>query len=176
MRIFGLLFFIAMLSGTALGQQSSDVSSCGVDVRWLNTNGTVNYVRSSETPAQLSFLVHLSKGTNCSNAEVSVSATYLTESQDYVCSGTIRSAMTVTSNVQEFNISIRPFMQLDFLRWRNQPGARGEQPGQRLNCSNIDGTSDIGDAERHKAGWMRLTIGAAHSGGLSITEAIFRFQ
>src|SRR5262245_54252992 len=114
MRIFVLLFFIVMFCGSALAQQSSaDVSSCGVDVRWMNTNGSINYVRSSETLAQLSFLVHLSKGTNCSTAEVSVSATYLTDSQDFICSGSIRSAMSVTSNVQQFNISVRPFMQLD---------------------------------------------------------------
>ena len=177
MRILAVLGLVAVVCGTALGQSSgSDSVSCGIDVRWLNTNGTITLNRSTETPTNLSFLVHLGKGANCSNGEISVTATFLTEAQDFICSGTIRSAMTVTSSVQEFNISIRPFMQLDFLRWRNQPGARGEQPGKRLDCANVDGTADIGDADRHKAGWMRLTIGGTHRDAVSITEAMFRFQ
>jgi hypothetical protein len=147
-----------------------------VDVRWLNTTGSVTYSRSLEIPAQLSLLAHLSRGTRCTDAEVTLTATYLTEAQDFICSGTIRQAMTVSSLVQGFNISVRPFMQLDFVRWRNQPGIRGEQQGKRLACLNLDGTSDVGDAERQKAGWMRVSIGVMPSaGGLAMTEAIFRF-
>ena len=121
-------------------------------------------------------MVHLGRGPGCSSAEVTLSATYLSEGQDFICSGTIRSAMNVTSQVQTFNISIRPFMQNDFVRWRNQPGARGEQQGKRLPCFNLDGTSDLGDTDRQKAGWLRVSVGVFPSnGGLAVTEAMFRF-
>jgi hypothetical protein len=84
--------------------------------------------------------------------------------------------MNVASLVQTFNISIRPFAQLDFVRWRNQPGVRGEQIGKRLACMNLDGTADLGDSDRLKAGWMRLAIGVAPpQGGLGMAEVIFRF-
>jgi len=179
MRFLASLSFIALFGVNAFGQSdrssSSDVTICDADVRWLNTNGSVNYRRSSEVPAYLSFLVHLSHNGNCSSGEVTLTATYLTEDQDFICSGTVRQAMTVSSAVQTFNMSIRPFMQLDFVRWRNQPNQRGEQPGKRLVCLNVVGTSDVGDAERQKAGWMRLSLSVAPSaGGLAVSEAVFR--
>src|SRR5215813_6797025 len=142
---FGLLL---LLCSNVFGQSSNSSSSsnavaCGVDVRWLNSTGSVNYVRSTGGPEDLSLLVHLGGGSDCGSAEVTVTATYLTESQSFICSGTIRSAMNVSSAVQALNISIRPFTQLDFVRWRNQPGIRGEQQGKRLPCMNLDGTSDV---------------------------------
>jgi hypothetical protein len=172
-----LLFSMSGLSQSRSSSSAdSDFTTCPTDVRWLNTNGSVNHPRSSEAPVYLSFLAHLSKGDGCSSAEVTFTATYLTESQDFICAGTIRNAMNVSSQVQGFNISVRPFIQLDFLRWRNEPGARGEQAGKRLTCLNIDGTSDVGDAERQKAGWMRVSVGVISAkGGLAVTEAIFRF-
>jgi len=169
--------FILALCMNARGQtSSSDSQLCAVDVRWLNTTGSVNYARSIDTAKELSFIVHLSRGSGCSSAEVSITATYLTDAQDLICSGTIRQAMNVSLPVQTFNISIRPFTQLDFVRWRNQPGVPGEQQGKRLACLGIDGTSNLGDADRQKAGWMRLTISVMPAGGgLSLTEAVFRF-
>jgi len=177
---FVLSFSLVLMFTTSGLSQSrssdSDFTTCQTDVRWLNTNGSVNHQRSSEVPVYLSLLAHLAKGDGCSSAEVSVTATYLTENQDFICGGTIRNAMNVSTQVQGFNISVRPFLQLDFLRWRNEPGARGEQAGKRLTCLNIDGTSDVGDAERQKAGWMRLFIAVISAkSGLAVTEVIFRF-
>jgi hypothetical protein len=171
-----LLFCSNVFGQSSKPSSSSDVISCGLDIRWLNSTGSINYVRSTGVPEELSFLVHLAGGSDCGSAEVTVTATYLTESQNFICSGTIRSAMNVSSAVQAFNISIRPFTQLDFVRWRNQPGIRGEQQGKRLPCMNLDGTSDVSDTDRQKAGWMRLSIGVLSSGGgLGLTEAMFRF-
>ena len=172
-----LLFSMSGLSQSRSSSSSdSDFTTCPTDIRWLNTSGSLNHQRSSELPVFLSLLTHLAKGDGCSSAEVTVTATYLTENQDFICGGTIRNAMNVSSQVQELNISIRPFMQLDFLRWRNEPGIRGEQAGKRLTCLNIDGTSDVGDAERQKAGWMRISVGVISAkSGLAVTEAIFRF-
>jgi hypothetical protein len=178
MRFLAVLSVAALLCSNALAQSeksAADSTLCGVDARWMNTSGNVSHPRSNENPVNLTLLVHLGRGSGCSSAEVMVTATYLSENQDFICGGTIRQAMSVSSLVQEFNIAVRPFMQLDFLRWRNQPGARGEQLGKRLNCTNIDGTSDIGDAERQKAGWMRLSVGVIPAGGgISVTEALFR--
>jgi hypothetical protein len=166
-----------LFSLNVLGQSersSSDTTTCAADVRWLNTNGSLTRPRSSEAPEQLSFLVNLGHGSGCTTADVNVSATFLTDTQEYICSGTIRSAMSVSSPVQTFNIALRLFTQLDFLRWRNQPGARGEQLGKRLDCMNIDGTADVGDATRQKAGWIRVSIAVSPSGGgLAVTEAIY---
>jgi hypothetical protein len=178
MRLFLSASLIMLFCANVLGQSeksSSDNPTCAVDVRWLNTNGSLTRARSSESPEQLSFLVHLGRGNGCSTADVSVSAAFLTDSQEYICSGTIRSAMNVSSQIQTFNIALRPFTQLDFLRWRNQPGARGEQPGKRLDCLNVDGTADVGDATRQKAGWIRLSIAVSPAGGaLALTEAVLR--
>lgn len=179
MRFLAGLSLMLTFSVNGLGQSqtsSPNLASCGVDLRWLNTDGTLDHARSLQTPESLSLLVHLSRGEGCSVAEVNVTATFLTESQDFICSGTIRSAMSVSSQVQVLNVAIRPFMQLDFLRWRNQPGSRGEQQGKRLVCMNLDGTTDLGDIDRQKGGWMRLSIGVIPAaGGLSVTEAIVRF-
>jgi hypothetical protein len=176
MRLFATFGLLLLFGSNVLGQSksssSSDVVSCGIDVRLLNTTGSLNHVRSSEAPEELSFLVHLS---GCGSAEVTLTATYLTDAQDFVCSGTIRSAMNVSSQVQVFNISIRPFKQLDFVRWRNQPGVRGEQQGKRLPCMSLDGTADVSDTDRQRAGWLRLSIGVIASGGLGLTEAMIRF-
>src|SRR5262245_46790231 len=99
MRLFGCVSLIMLFCVHALGQSeksSSDSPTCAVDVRWLNTNGSLTRARSSETPEQLTFLVHLGRGDGCTTAEVNVSTTYLTDNQEYICSGTIRSAMSVS--------------------------------------------------------------------------------
>jgi len=45
-----------------------------------------------------------------------------------------------------------------------------------MPCMNLDGTVDVGDTERIKAGWMRLSIGVFPSGGgVAVTEAVVRF-
>jgi hypothetical protein len=175
MRVLTILTFLFLCSISAFPQSSSssDVKACAIDMRWLNTDGSLQYRRGSEAQ-NLSFLVHQS---GCPSAEVTVSATYLTDTQDYICSGTVRHAMSLSTEVQEFNIAIRPFIQTDFVRWRNQPGVRGEQAGKRLDCLNIDGTAGIGDSERLKASWMRLSIGVIATGGsVAVTEALFKFQ
>ena len=179
MRILMSISLLLLFSTHGLSQSqtsSSDAVQCVADVRWLNTTGSLNHARSLQLPEELSFMVHLGRGTGCSSAEVTLTATYLSDGQEFICSGTIRSAMKVTSQVQTFNMSVRPFTQLDFVRWRNEPGARGEQQGKRLPCLNLDGTSDVGDTDRQKAGWMRLSVGVFPSnGGLAVTETIFRF-
>jgi hypothetical protein len=181
MRLFAIVSFVLLVCTNAIGQSqsqsgSSSEISCAVDARWLNTTGSLSHQRSSPLPDELTLLVHMGKGSNCPSAEVTITATYLTETQDYICSGTIRNALTVSSQVQTFNLSIRPFSQGDFVRWRNAPGARGEQQGKRLPCMNLDGTVDLGDTDRVKAGWMRLSIGVIPNGGsLAVTEAMVRF-
>jgi hypothetical protein len=142
----------------------------------LNAGGSMEYARSSEMVKDLSLLVHVGRGSGCVPSEVSLTVTYLTEAQNLICAGTLRSAMTVMSQIQVFNVAIRPFTQLDFFRWRNQPGIRGEQQGKRLQCMNIDGTSDVGDTDRQRAGWMRLSIGVIpDAGGVAVSELLFRF-
>src|SRR5262245_13800125 len=101
------LIILFSANGLSQSQRSTDTAPCSVDARWLNTSGTADHRRSSELPEQLTLLVHLGEGSNCSSAEITVTATYLTEAQDFICSGTIRSAMQVSSQVQVFNISIR---------------------------------------------------------------------
>jgi hypothetical protein len=172
MNLLIVLSFVA----NAFSQSDPDVEPCSVDVRWLNTDGNLSHRKSAETFKDVSFLVHLGRGYNCSGAEVAITATYLTEAQEFICSGTIRSALTVSSTIQNFNISFRPFTQNDFVRWRKQPGVRGEQIGKRLACFSLDGTADLGDSDRIRAGLMRVTIGVVPSaGGLGIVEAVFRF-
>jgi hypothetical protein len=114
----------------------------------------------------------VSKGSNCS-AEIRVTATFLTDAQEFICSGTIPKAMTTASEVQTFNIEIRPFTQNDFLRWRNEPGIRGLQQGKRLNCTGLDGTADVGDLDRAKATWVHLAVTVLPTGGgLAVLEAL----
>src|SRR5262245_27849805 len=179
MRFLSILGFVLLSCTNVLSQSqtssTSNVPQCPVDVRWLNTTGSLTYSKSLDGPVELSFLVHLSRGSGCSGAEVSVTATYLSEDQEFICSGPIRPAMNVSSQVQVFNTSIRPFTQLDFIRWRNQPGARGEQLGKRLPCMSLDGTSDVGDSDRQNAAWMRVSVGVLPAaGGLGVIDAVFR--
>jgi hypothetical protein len=179
MRIFAILGLVLLACTSAIGQSQSSSSSeiaCTADARWLNTEGSLSHLRSTPTPDELSLMVHMGKGTNCGSAEITITATYLGENQEFICSGTIRNALSASSPVQFFNLSVRPFAQGDFVRWRNAPGVRGEQQGKRMPCMNLDGTVDVGDTERIKAGWMRLSIGIFPSGGgVSITGAVVRF-
>lgn len=182
MRVPAILMFAVILNFKALGQSGSRSSPdaaipCSADAKWLNTNGNLNSSKGSQTPVPISLLVHVSKGNNCSNAEIHVTASFLSDTQEFICSGTIAQAMTMGSEVQSFNLEVRPFMQHDFLRWRNQPGIRGLQQGRRLNCFNLDGTADVGDTDRSKAAWPRLSIGVLPpGGGLSVVEALIRIN
>src|SRR5687767_3232350 len=102
MRLFAILALAMTFGLNAFSQSktsSSNFAPCSVDLRWLNTDGSLNYARSIQTPESLSLLVHVSSGEGCSTAEVNVTATFLSEGQDFICGGTIRSAMTVSQQV-----------------------------------------------------------------------------
>ncbi len=183
MRFPTALVLTLTLAANALGQagrSSSSASSnapvpCSADARWTNTTGSSSYSRQTAVPVSLNLLAHVSKGSGCSGPDIAVTATFLGENQDYICSGTVLQALQMTSDIQNFNIEIRPFSQLDFVRWRNMPGGRGIQQGKRLACLNLDGTADVGDLDRQKAGWVRLSVAVQPSGGgLAITEAMIR--
>jgi len=122
-------------------------------------------------------VTHVSKGTNCTNAEIRVTATFLTDSRNFICSGTISNAMMVSSEAQTFNIEIRPFTQNEFLRWRNQPGVRGVPQGKQLTCTNYDGSADITDVDRSNATWLHLAVAVLPSGGgLAVLEVLVQMN
>ena len=182
MRVLTLLMMVPLLGGYAFAQSSSNSSSdnsirCMADARWANTNGSLIYSKQLQLPVTATLLAHVSKGTNCPDGEIRVSATYLTSSRDFICSGSIQNAMTTSSEAQAFNIEIRPFTQNDFLRWRNQPGVRGIQQGRELKCFNIDGSSEVGDVDRAKAAMIHLTFAVLpKGGGLAIAEALIQIN
>ena len=171
MRIAIVLIFMLVAAATAFGQESDSPVLCTADLKWLNTNTDLKYSRGAQIPASLSILAH--RGSTCPT-EITLTATYLTENLDFICSGTMRQALVMSSDVQSFNIEIRPFAQLDFMRWRNEPGTRGVQQGKRLVCSNLDGTSDVGDNDRQGATWIRLSVGAVSRGGVAVEEVMLR--
>jgi hypothetical protein len=183
MRFLQTLLVLMLFSSYALGQSNRSSSSssdqlagCVADARWSNTNGSLTYSKELQMPISVSMLTHLSKG-SCANAEIRVTATYLTDAQEFICVGTIAQAMTTTSEVQSFNLEIRPFVQNDFLRWRNQPGVRGVQQGKRLNCTSLDGSSEVTDVDRSKAAWIHLAIGVLPgNGGLAVLEALIQVK
>jgi hypothetical protein len=172
-----LLMMILAATGTALAQNSDSDNEpdCPADIRWLNTGADPTYSRSGQLPASLSVLVHVSISRNCSH-EITLTATYLTETLEYICNGTIRRALQISSEVQNFNIEIRPFNQVDFLRWRNEPGVTGIRQGKRLPCAGLDGTADVNDTERQKAAWVRLSVAVLSRGGLDVEEVTLRIN
>ena len=188
MRVLAILMLAPLLGGHAFGQanrSSSDSSSkssdspgpCVADARWSNTNVSLAYSRQTQLPISISLLTHVSKGSNCSDTEIRVTATYLTDTQEFICNGTIPQAMTASSEAQSFNLEIRPFIQSDFLRWRNQPGIRGIQQGKTMPCKNIDGSADVGDLDRSKATFIHLAVAVLpRGGGLAVIEALIRIS
>ena len=158
------------------GSGSSDqVGPCIAEAKWSNSTGSLNFPRGSQLPVSLTILAHVSKGPRCTDSEVRLTVTYLTDTQEFICSGTIPRALTVSTESQVFNIEIRPFAQNDFVRWRNQPGVRGLQMGKPLPCLNLDGTSDIGDVDRSKATWVHIALAVLpNGGGLAVLEALIR--
>jgi hypothetical protein len=163
------------INSSSSGPSSSDAAPppCVVDARWVNTNGTLTYSKQSQTPVSASLLAHVSKGSRCSNAEVRITATFLTEDQEFICSGTIPQAMTMVSQAQIFNLEVRPLTQQDFVRWRNQPGAFGLRQGKSLMCANLDGTSDVSDIDRSKAKWIHIAVAVLPpSGGLAVLGGV----
>jgi hypothetical protein len=173
MRVLMVVMFALVANGFAQSTDSDNSIQCVTDARWSNSNGSVNYSRSSQSFVPLSLLVHQGKG--CGLGDIHLTATFLTDAQEFICGGTIRQAMLITGEVGTFNIEIRPFTQLDFFRWRNQPGSRGIQQGLRLNCTNLDGTSEVGDPERQKAGWVRISVAVVPArGGLALAETLMR--
>jgi hypothetical protein len=182
MRIVAAVMCLTLLSGYAFGQSdrsdsasSEVVGPCIANARWTNTNANLTYSKQSQTPVSISLLTHVSKGRRCSSAEIRVTATFLSDAQEFICSGTIQQAMTTSSEAQTFNLEIRPFTQNDFLRWINQPGNRGVQQGKRLNCMSPDGTAEIGDINRIKANWIHVALAVLpDGGGLAVLEALIQ--
>jgi len=185
MRVLTVLMLIPFLCVQGFGQSSRSSSSgsgssdkvapCIADAKWPNSNGSLNFPRGSQVPVSLTLLTHVSKGPGCSDTEVRVTVTYLSDAQEFICSGTIPRALTVSAESQIFNIEIRPFAQNDFLRWRNQPGVRGLQMGKPLQCFNLDGTSDLSDTDRAKATWVHVAVAVLPGGGgLAVLEALIR--
>src|SRR5215510_8836961 len=93
-------------SSSSSSSSSDDVIRCVVDARWSNSNGSLIYSKQFQLPISLSMLTHVSKGTNCRNAEIRVTATFLTDSRNFICSGVVSNAMTAGSEAQAFNIEI----------------------------------------------------------------------
>jgi len=183
MRLTISLLVLMVISTTGFAQanrsssSNSDATACIADARWTNTNGSVMYSRQMQAPISLSLLTHISKGSGCSRAEVRLTATFLTDTQDFICSGTLAPTATVTSDVQVFNFDIRPFTQSDFLRWRNEPGTRGMAAGKHLSCYSVDGSADLGDTQRVNAGWIHLAVSVfPPGGGLAVVEAVVRIN
>src|SRR5213078_3363949 len=124
MRIVAILMFVPLLGGYAFGQtnrSSSDSSKtadtpvlCVADARWTNTNAGISYSKQTQLPISITLLAHVSKGSNCADTEIRVTATFLNDTQEFICNGTIPQAMTMSSESQSFIIEIRPFVQNDF--------------------------------------------------------------
>ena len=178
-----LTFVLIMsLSAHAFGQTNRSSSSdeddvCVTDARWANGNRSLDYSRQSQQPVSITLLTYLSKGNTCTNTEIRVTATFLNEANESICSGIIVHAMTPSAEVQIFNLEIRPLTQQDFLRWRNEPGTRGLQQGKPLKCLNVDGTLDVSDMERAKASSVYLSVAVLppHA-GLAVLDAIIRLN
>jgi hypothetical protein len=163
-------------TSSSSGSGSSDqVGPCVAEAKWSNSDGSLNFPRGSQLPISLTVLTHVSKGPRCADAEVRLTVTYLSDAQEFICAGTIPRALTVSTESQVFNIEIRPFAQNDFVRWRNQPGARGLQMGKPLQCLNLDGTSELADVDRSKATWVHIAMAVLpNGGGLAVLEAWIR--
>src|SRR5205809_1885260 len=167
---------MAALSANAFGQtnRSSSLSSlssngdgvCLTDARWANGNRSLDYSRQAQMPISITLLTYLSKGNACANTEIRVTATFLNQANESICSGVIPYAMTLSAELQILNLEIRPLTQQDFLRWRNEPGIRGLQQGKPLKCFNVDRDMERARASsvylsvacyRHRPGWLFWT-------------------
>ena len=180
MRLLTLVLMIS-LSAHALGQTNRSSSNedgvCLTDARWANGNRSLDYSIQAQMPISITLLTYLSKGSTCANTEIRVTATFLNEANEAICSGIIAQAMRPSAEIQFFNLEIRPLTQQDFLRWRNEPGIRGIQQGKPLKCLNVDGTLDVGDMERAKALSVYLSVAVLppHA-GLAVLDAIIRLN
>jgi hypothetical protein len=181
-----MAIFVLMLNLTAhaFGQSnrsssglSNGSTTCVTDAKWANANANFAYSRLSNIPVSMTLLTYVSKGSVCTNTDIRITATFLNEANESICSGIVPLAITSASEVQIFNIEIRPLTQNDFLRWRNEPGKRGLQQGKPLRCLNADDTSDINDMERAKATSVHLTVVVLppHA-GLAVLEALIRLD
>ena len=177
MRLFTFVLMTA-LSANAFGQtnRSSSLSSlssngdgvCLTDARWANGNRSLDYSRQ----AHRCRYPLLSKGNACANTEIRVTATFLNQANESICSGVIPYAMTLSAELQIFNLEIRPLTQQDFLRWRNEPGIRGLQQGKPLKCFNVDR-----DMERARASSVYLSVAVLPpQTGLAVLDAIIRLN
>jgi hypothetical protein len=183
MRVFRLLSMTSItVHGFGQTNRSSSISAngggvCVAEARWANGDRSLQYSKPSEWPVSMTLLAYVSKGSPCTNTEVRVTATFLNEANETICSGIIPAAMTSAAEVQIFNLEIRPLTQQDFLRWRNEPGARGLQQGKALKCLSVDGTSDVSDMERAKAASVHITVAVLPPhGGLAVLDAMIRLN
>jgi len=126
----------------------------------------------TQMPISITLLTYLSKGNACANTEIRVTATFLNQANESICSGVIPYAMTLSAELQIFNLEIRPLTQQDFLRWRNEPGIRGLQQGKPLKCFNVDR-----DMERARASSVYLSVAVLPpQTGLAVLDAIIRLN
>jgi hypothetical protein len=144
---------------------------CSVELR--RENGSDN----RKVPPNVAAVVPLNLFSTVSNpdsgclpAEVRVTASYLDNADNLVCSGTVEGVAFQTALTQSINIEVRPWNFREFVRWKNEP-PQVNSGAKRLVCVNPEGTAEITSQEFERVfiARVRATI-LPVGGGMSTAE------
>jgi hypothetical protein len=165
---FLILFGLLPQRGVVVPQPANQTNislGCQSDLRWIN-NDMKFYSLGSIFQVNLFSAV----GAGCTPAEIRVSAVFLDNDENIVCSGSIDNVAQVDQNTQSTILEFKPLVSLEFVRWRN--GLRPPQPlAKRLICIGPDQLTEVSRLETDRAASVRIYLTLLpRNGGLSNVE------
>lgn len=78
----------------------------------------------------------------CLPTDVWVTGTYLSESGEVICTGSVENFARIESLSGNLSVEVQPLNLIQFARWANQP-ARTEAGFLRLRCMSADGLVEV---------------------------------
>jgi hypothetical protein len=163
--LFFLLFGLLPQRAAGQGAPVQATIACQSELRWINND---QKFYSLANPFQINLFS--STGIGCTPAEVRVTAIYLDNDENVVCSGVVDNVAQQDQNTQSIVLEFKPLIALEFVRWRN--GLRPPQPiAKRLVCIGPDQLTEASRNETDRAASVRIIITLLpRNGGLSNLE------
>jgi hypothetical protein len=147
------------------------IAVCSVELRRVNGAETRKVPPNAGAIVPLNLFSTVSRPENgCLPAEVRITVSYMDNTDNLICSGSVENVALQTALTQSVNLEIRPWNFREFVRWRNEP-PQTNSGAKRLVCMNPEGTAETTPEEfdRVFSARVRATIFPA-GGGMSTTE------
>ena len=150
---------------------------CSAEIRQIGgvRQRTVPPGGDSLVATNLFSAVSLPSGT-CLPAEIRLTATYLDDDGNAVCSGVIVNLVRQREPTAIINLDIRPWNFREFVRWRNEP-PQTNSGARILSCLGPDGQTEVAPTDLERVRTLRVLVTVLPPrGGLSTVELELNLQ